>query len=128
MVRLCFALLLLHKEQDGIHMPRGLMDDLEGKVIGEKVYEGGFWEDIFYADLDGEDAFLLNIRVDCVFGVYFENMRRNFKGKPLTSIIVRLIYRNPLEDFQILCYNVSRKVCGCPCHAATGATQTGVHF
>ena len=24
MVRLCFALLLLHKEQDGIDMPRGL--------------------------------------------------------------------------------------------------------
>ena len=46
MVRLCFALLLLHKEQDGIHMPRGLMDDLEGKVIGEEVHEGGLWEDI----------------------------------------------------------------------------------
>ena len=39
MVRLCFALLLLRKEQDGIHMPRGFMDDLEGKVVGEKVHE-----------------------------------------------------------------------------------------
>ena len=62
MVRLCFALLLLHKEQDGIHMPRGFMDDLEGEVIGEKVHEGGFWEDIFSADLNGEDALLPNIR------------------------------------------------------------------
>ena len=42
MARLCFALLLLHKEQDCIHMPRGFMDDLEGKVIGEEVHEGGF--------------------------------------------------------------------------------------
>ena len=42
MVRLCFALLLLHKEQDGIDMPRGFMDDLEGEVIGEEIYEGGF--------------------------------------------------------------------------------------
>ena len=109
-------------------MPRGFMDDLERGVAYDKFHKCGLWEDIFSADLDGEDALLLNIRVDCVFGVYFENMRRNFKGKPLTSIIVRLIYRNPLEDFQILCYNVSRKVCGCPCHAATGATQTGVHF
>ena len=124
----CSHLLLLRKEQYRIHMPRGFMDDLEGEVVDEKVHEGGLGKDILSADLDGEDAFLLNIRVDCVFGVYFENMRRNFKGKPLTSIIVRLIYRNPLEDFQILCYNVSRKVCGCPCHAATGATQTGAHF
>ena len=42
MVRLCFALLLLRKEQDSIHMPCRLMDDLEGKVIGEEVHEGGF--------------------------------------------------------------------------------------
>ena len=43
-------------------MPRGFMDDLEGEVIGEEVHEGGFWEDIFSADLDGEDALLPNIR------------------------------------------------------------------
>ena len=43
MVRLCFALLLLRKEQDGIDMPRRLVDDLEGEVIGEKVHKGGFW-------------------------------------------------------------------------------------
>ena len=43
MVRLCFALLLLHKEQDGIHMPRRLVDDLEGEVIDEELYEGALW-------------------------------------------------------------------------------------
>ena len=32
MVRLCFVLLLLHKEQDGIHMPRGFMDDPEATM------------------------------------------------------------------------------------------------
>ena len=42
-------------------MPRRLMDDLEGEVIGEKVHEGGFWEDIFSADLYCEDALLPNI-------------------------------------------------------------------
>ena len=61
MVRLCFALLLLHKEQDCIHMPRGFMDDLEGKIIYEEVHEGGLGEDIFSADLDCEDALLPNI-------------------------------------------------------------------
>ena len=40
MVRLCFALLLLYKEQDSIQMPRGFMDDLEGEVIGEELLEG----------------------------------------------------------------------------------------
>ena len=42
-------------------MPRRLVDDLEGKVVGEKVHEGGFGEDIFSADLNGEDALLPNI-------------------------------------------------------------------
>ena len=42
MVRLCFALLLLHKEQDGIHMPRGFMDDLEGKVANKEFHKGAF--------------------------------------------------------------------------------------
>ena len=42
MVRLCFALLLLCKEQDRIHMPCGFMDDLEGEVIGEEILEDGF--------------------------------------------------------------------------------------
>ena len=41
MVRLCFALLLLHKEQDRIHMRRLLMDGLEGEVADEKLHEGG---------------------------------------------------------------------------------------
>ena len=42
-------------------MPRGFMDDLEGEVIGEEVYEGGFWYDILSADLYCEDALLPNI-------------------------------------------------------------------
>ena len=42
-------------------MPRGFMDYLEGKVIGEKVHEGGLGEDIFSADLNCEDALLPNI-------------------------------------------------------------------
>ena len=42
-------------------MPRGFMDDLEGEVAGEEVHEGGLWEDIFSADLNGEDALLPNI-------------------------------------------------------------------
>ena len=42
-------------------MPRGFMDDLEGEVAGEEIHEGGFGEDIFSADLDGEDALLTNI-------------------------------------------------------------------
>ena len=61
MVGLCFALLLLHKEQDGIDMPCRFVDDLEGEGIGEKVHEGGLWEDIFSADLYCEDALLPNI-------------------------------------------------------------------
>ena len=46
MVRLCFALLFLHKEQDGIDIPRRLMDDLEGEVVCEKLHEGGLGEGI----------------------------------------------------------------------------------
>ena len=42
-------------------MPRGFMDDLECEVIGEKIHEGGFGEDIFSTDLDCEDALLPNI-------------------------------------------------------------------
>ena len=36
-------------------MPRGFMDGLEGKVIGEEIHEGGLGEDIFSADLYCED-------------------------------------------------------------------------
>lgn len=61
MVRLCFSLLLLRKEQYRIHMPRGLMDDLEGEVVGEEIHEGGFGDDIFAADADGIDVLLLNV-------------------------------------------------------------------
>ena len=38
------------------------MDDLEGEIIYEEVYEGGLREDIFSADLYCEDALLTNIR------------------------------------------------------------------
>ena len=34
-------MLLLYKQQDGIDMPRGFMDDLEGEVVGEEIHEGG---------------------------------------------------------------------------------------
>jgi len=37
------------------------MDDLEGEVVDEEVYEGGLGEDIFFADLNCEDALLPNI-------------------------------------------------------------------
>ena len=60
-MRLCFALLLLYKQQDRIQMPRGFMDNLECEVIDEEVHEGGFGEDIFSADLYCEDALLPNI-------------------------------------------------------------------
>ena len=56
MVRLCFALLLLHKHQYRIHMPRGFMDDLEGCVAYDKIHEGALGDDIFYADEDGADV------------------------------------------------------------------------
>ena len=61
LVRLCFALLLLCKEQDGIHMPRGFMDDLERGVAYDKFHKCGLGEDIFSADLNCEDALLTNI-------------------------------------------------------------------
>ena len=61
MVRLCFALLLLHKEQDRIHMPRGFVDDPEGDVADEEVNDGGFGDDILSADADGVDVLLLNV-------------------------------------------------------------------
>ena len=37
MVRLCFALSLLHEHQDHIHMPRGFMDDPEGVAIAKSI-------------------------------------------------------------------------------------------
>lgn len=43
-------------------MPRGFMDDLEGKIIYEEVHESGLWEDIFSADLYCEESLLPNIR------------------------------------------------------------------
>ena len=69
MVRLCFTLPLLHKHQYRIHMPRGLMDDLEGEVADEKFHKRALWHDILAADLNSEYPLLLNIRVNGVFGV-----------------------------------------------------------
>ena len=69
MVRLCFALLLLRKEQDGIHMPRRLMNNLEGEVADEEFHKRALGHDILSADLNGEDALLLNIGQYCAFGV-----------------------------------------------------------
>ena len=50
-------------------MPRRLMDDLEGEICDEEFHECALGHDILAADLDGEDAFLLNIRVNRVFCV-----------------------------------------------------------
>ena len=69
MVRLGFALLLLHKEQDGIHMPRRLMDDFEGEVADEEFHKRALWHDILSVYPDGEDALLLNICEYRAFGV-----------------------------------------------------------
>ena len=66
-VRLCFVLLLLRKEQDGIHMPRGFMDDLKGEVIDEEVHKCAFGYDILFADWGSEYRFLTNIREHRVF-------------------------------------------------------------
>ena len=61
----CVAgVIFLDKYEYRIHMPRGFMDDLEGEVVDEKFHEGGLGEDIFSADLDGEEVLLLNIRGD----------------------------------------------------------------
>ena len=69
MVRLCFALLLLYKEQDRIHMPRRLVDNFEGEVADEKFHECALGHDILAADLDCEDALLLNIGQYRVFSI-----------------------------------------------------------
>ena len=41
----CVAgVIFLDKYEYRIHMPRGFMDDLEGKVVGEKIYERSLWK------------------------------------------------------------------------------------
>ena len=47
-------------------MPRRIMDDLKGCVAYDKIYEGALGDDIFSADLDGEDTLLPNIWEHCV--------------------------------------------------------------
>jgi len=89
MVRLCFALFFLSERKDRIDMPCRFVDNLEGEVIDEELYECTLGQDIFSADLDSEDAFLLNIRVDCVFGVTHDIgcfIRSDGIGKILKSL------------------------------------------
>ena len=50
MVRLCFALFLLSEREDRIDMPRRLMENLEGEVIDEELYECALGKDILSAD------------------------------------------------------------------------------
>ena len=50
-------------------MPRRLMDNLEGEVIDEEVHKSTLGNDILSADLNGEDALLLNICEYRAFGV-----------------------------------------------------------
>lgn len=38
------------------------MDNLEGEIIYEEIHEGALGQDIFSADLNCKDSFLLNIR------------------------------------------------------------------
>ena len=56
MVRLCFALLFLRKEQDGIDMPRRLMGNLKGEISDKKLHKCALGKDILSADLYCEDA------------------------------------------------------------------------
>ena len=42
-------------------MPQRFVDDLEGEICDEELYEGGLGEDILSADLYCEDALLTNI-------------------------------------------------------------------
>ncbi len=62
MVRLClFLLLFLRKLQDGIHMPLGFVDDLEGGIADKEVGDGGLGNDILSADKDGSNILFLNV-------------------------------------------------------------------
>ena len=96
-VRLCFALLLLHKEQDSIHMPRRLMDDLKGEVADEKFHKRALWHDILSADLNGEDALLLNIceyRAFCVahnVSRFISSERVGKVSEPLLNVVSECI-------------------------------------
>ena len=122
-----FSLLLLHKEQDGIHMPRGLMDDLEGEVIDEKVHKSTLGHDILSADLNGEDALLLNICEYRAFGVphnvsCFVCCERVGKvSKPFLNVVSECIsaffshldiaIRNPHGIYRIMVMQYHRLLC-----------------
>ena len=45
------------------------MDDLEGEISDKKLHKCALGHDILSADLNGEDALLLNIGQHCAFGV-----------------------------------------------------------
>ena len=62
-------LIFLHKLKDSIHMPRRLMNDLEGEICDEELCEGALGNNILSADLDSEEVLLLNIRDHRVSGV-----------------------------------------------------------
>ena len=91
MVRLCFALLLLHKEQDGIHMPRRLMDDLEGEVIDEELHKRALWHDILSVYPDGEYPLLLNICEYRAFGVA-HNVSRFISSERVGKVLKPLLH------------------------------------
>ena len=62
MVRLClFLILLLRKLQDGIHMPLGFVDDLEGGIADKEVRYSTLGNDILSADEDGSNILFLNV-------------------------------------------------------------------
>ena len=124
MVRLWFALFLLSEREDRIDMPCRLVDDLEGEIVDEELYECALWYDILSTDLDGEDAFLLNIRVDCVFGVTYDigcfirSERVGKVPKPLLNVISECIsafvshldiaIRNPHGIYRIMVMQYTR--------------------
>ena len=62
-------LFFLYKLKDGVHMPRRLMDDLEGEVANEEFHKCALWHDILSVYPDGEDALLLNICEHRAFGI-----------------------------------------------------------
>ena len=78
-------------------MPRGLMDDLEGEVVDEKVHECALGNDILSADLNGEDALLLNICEYRAFGVshnvsrFIRSERVGKVSEPLLNMVSECI-------------------------------------
>ena len=78
-------------------MPRRLMDDLEGEVVDEEVHECTLGHDILSADLNCEDALLLNIGQYCAFGVphnvsrFIRSERVGKVSEPLLDVVSECI-------------------------------------